>query len=69
MKQNFVLQRDLRKKQQLAENISPYKQQTIAVIWVKIEENAHMVKHVALQTGTVTKRPRDLHILLCSLAN
>lgn len=47
MKQNFVLQRDLRKKQQLAENISSQKQQTIAVIRAKIEENAYMVKHVA----------------------
>ena len=42
-----MLQRDLRRKQQLAENISPYQQQTIAVIRAKIEEKAYMIKHDA----------------------
>ena len=68
MKQDFMLQRDLRRKQQLAENISPYQQQTIAVIRAKIEEKAYMVKHDASNRHGDWATAHFVAWQICSLA-
>jgi len=61
MKQNFVLQRDLRRKKQLAENISSSKQQKSLFFRAKIEERAYMVKHLApkAKQARTAERPRN----------
>ena len=70
MKQNFVLQRDLRRKQQLAENISSAKQQKSPFFRAKIEEKAYMVKHLAPKLDKHGRlSDRAIESFLCSLAN